>query len=290
MAREFGRVVGIDAQGAPAALAEKQDVASQITAQWQASHADAATPGDLRMLFPSDGIPTAAVALGKQHEAPKTAPDALPSEEVFLRNERLEWTRKGAGKGLRALDDLRSNVEQRTIAVDSLASPHAAAEGALLGAWTVNHFKTRGPSAAYRKDSSEKGGLHATPVPLAGAESEGQKKALRDDGDALQHTATPLSWWTGEVYAEAQNWSRELQETAANLMTPTIFAERVTERFKNVPHTRVEVHDADWVKSQNMNLFLSVAQGSEQPLRFVVVHYEGAPDAKDAPLAFVGKG
>lgn len=73
-------------------------------------------------------------------------------------------------------------------------------------------------------------------------------------------------------------------------MTPTIFAERIVAAFKNVPNTEVIVRDADWVRDQKMNLFLSVAQGSEQPLKFVEVHYHGAPDKDAAPLAFVGKG
>ena len=61
-------------------------------------------------------------------------------------------------------------------------------------------------------------------------------------------------------------------------MTPTIFTERIVAAFKNVPNTEVIVRDADWVRDQKMNLFLSVAQGSEQPLKFVEVHYHGAPD------------
>jgi leucyl aminopeptidase len=38
-----------------------------------------------------------------------------------------------------------------------------------------------------------------------------------------------------------------------------------------------------------MGSFLAVAQGSEQPPKLIVLHYEGAA-AKDAPIALVGKG
>lgn len=60
--------------------------------------------------------------------------------------------------------------------------------------------------------------------------------------------------------------------------------------FKNVPNTTVIVRDEEWVRGQNMNLFLSVAQGSDQPLKFVEIHYQGAPEKDAAPLALVGKG
>ena len=136
----------------------------------------------------------------------------------------------------------------------------------------------------------QQGGRHVEPVPLVGGVTDAEKKALVDPGDSLAQTGTPLSWWTGEVYAEAQNWSRELQETAANLMTPTMLAQRVVDRFKHVPNTSVRVHDEEWARLEQMNLFLSVAQGSEQPARFVEVEYRGAPDHDAAPLAFVGKG
>ena len=38
-----------------------------------------------------------------------------------------------------------------------------------------------------------------------------------------------------------------------------------------------------------MGGFLGVAQGSEEPLKFVEVTYSGGKEG-DAPLAFVGKG
>lgn len=38
-----------------------------------------------------------------------------------------------------------------------------------------------------------------------------------------------------------------------------------------------------------MGAFLSVANGSEEPPKFLELHYDGLPDSKES-IAFVGKG
>lgn len=287
----LGKVVRIDSEGAAPSLASLPEVASQVASQWKTSRASTVKPGECRLLFPAQSHPIAGVASGEQPRAPQTGPDSLPPKNVFLRNERLEWTRLAAAKGVRALRELgKINGEKQVIEVDSFSSSHAAAVGAILGLWNVNHFKTRGPMPGWDLPLDKQGGRHISIAPMKGLASQDEKNSLRDEDDDLCSTGTPLSWYTGEVYAHAQNWSRELQEVPANLMSPTIFSERVVNAFKNVPHTQVMIRDAKWAREQNMNLFLSVAQGSEQPCKFVEIHYHGAPEHHSAPLALVGKG
>lgn len=137
--------------------------------------------------------------------APLTAPDTLPTEDIFLRNEHLEETRVAAAKGARALRDLprisesesdADQVEKRAIAVDSFTSPHAAATGALLGLWKVNHFKSKQPKGAYGKKYDLQGGREITVVPL---DSQNDTAAIKDTGDVVASSSVPLSWKTGEV-------------------------------------------------------------------------------------------
>ena len=47
------------------------------------------------------------------------------------------------------------------------------------------------------------------------------------------------------------------------------------------------VHDQAWMEEQKMGSLLGVARGSEQPPRFIVLHYKGGGPTH---LAFVGKG
>lgn len=285
-----GVVVGVDTNGA--STAKNVDV----SAQWKASRASSSRANELRIFYPQDGAPVAAVSLGDQKPAPSTAPDLRPADKTFLRNEQLERVRLAAARGAKAIRDLGAGPEdkgdapvQRTVRLDPMSSPHAAATGAHLGLWTVNHFKTRGNNAAHGKDAALQGGKEIQVVPIDGAADETAKKQLKDAGDEIPSVA-PLSWYTGEVYAQAQNWARELKETPANLMTPTIFAQRVTAAFKNVPNTTVIVHDEAWAREQRMNSFLSVAAGSDEPAKFVEIIYQGAPDNDARSLGYVGKG
>lgn len=72
-------------------------------------------------------------------------------------------------------------------------------------------------------------------------------------------------------------------------MTPTIFTEIAKSILKDLPKVEVIVRDRDWVEGKKMGSFLSVAKGSDEPLKFLEIHYRGGKDG-DKPLALVGKG
>ena len=89
----------------------------------------------------------------------------------------------------------------------------------------------------------------------------------------------------------AQNHARKLAETPANMMTPTIFAEtaqKILSELKN-PNITVNVHDRDWAVEQKMGAFLSVGRGSEEPLKFLEIIYNGG-DSAETYVGLVGKG
>jgi aminopeptidase len=90
-------------------------------------------------------------------------------------------------------------------------------------------------------------------------------------------------------YAEAQNWARELGETPANLMTPTIFCKTVTAKLASLKNTSAITHDEDWAKSKGMGSFLSVTQGSDEPAKMLEIHYKGGASGSPT-LGLVGKG
>ena len=82
--------------------------------------------------------------------------------------------------------------------------------------------------------------------------------------------------------------AREWANRPANHATPTHLAEaaRGLARHKKIA---VEVLGPREVTRLGMGAFLAVAQGSEQPLRFIVLRYQGA-GARQAPTVLVGKG
>ncbi|CAO3591135.1 unnamed protein product [Absidia cylindrospora] len=80
-----------------------------------------------------------------------------------------------------------------------------------------------------------------------------------------------------------------LMTSPSNLMTPKLFSEEVAYLLAGLENTEVMVHDEEWAAKLNMNSFLSVAKGSQEPLRFLEIRYNGGrPDEK--PYALVGKG
>lgn len=94
-------------------------------------------------------------------------------------------------------------------------------------------------------------------------------------------------WIKGYILGSTQNWVRDLMESPANLLTPTIFANTVGARLEGLG-VNVMAHGPLWAQQQGMNSFLSVAKGSVEPPVFLELTYNGAGNAQ--PICLVGKG
>lgn len=106
---------------------------------------------------------------------------------------------------------------------------------------------------------------------------------LRVGGAALQRGIHR----TAEV-AESANFARILANEPSNVMTPEALAKAALKATRGIGVRRA-VRDERWLRRKKMNAILAVAQGSENPPRFVVLEYHPAR-AKGAPIALVGKG
>jgi leucyl aminopeptidase len=82
--------------------------------------------------------------------------------------------------------------------------------------------------------------------------------------------------------------ARECANRPANFCTPTFLGEEA-KRIGKEFGLDVQALDRKAVEKLGMGSFLSVARGSEEPLRFIVMQYRGAAK-KDAPIVLVGKG
>ncbi|KAJ7207566.1 leucine aminopeptidase [Mycena pura] len=227
-------------------------VASAI---WPASNAKPPKVGTTRVLF--DGSTSGKTAL--------TAISSLgPDFSSKSGDARRELVRRAVGGAVREVTRVADEVTE--VVVDGSLDPHAAAVAAHLSLYKFT-LKTDPPSR-FNPNLTE-------PIP--------EKVALKP------LTASP-EWDRGVVYARAQNLARTLMELPGNMMTPTIFAERVQKEFAGIENAEVIVRDEAWAAQKGMRTFLSVCQGSSQPAKFVEIHYKGAraPDAQ--PLVLVGKG
>jgi len=94
---------------------------------------------------------------------------------------------------------------------------------------------------------------------------------------------------TGMVLAEAQNYTREIDEYPANLMTPRKVAEIAKQLSKKNKKISVTVFDEKAMKKKGMNALLGVASGSAEPPKLVILEYNKGK--KNLPLyGLVGKG
>jgi leucyl aminopeptidase len=90
--------------------------------------------------------------------------------------------------------------------------------------------------------------------------------------------------------AEAANRARDLANMGGNQLTPERLAARAEEIAAKHPQVRVEPLGPDEIRELGMGAFAAVAQGSHNPARMIVMHYEPpSPARDDLTLGLVGK-
>ncbi|HWS55007.1 MAG TPA: leucyl aminopeptidase, partial [Pyrinomonadaceae bacterium] len=97
----------------------------------------------------------------------------------------------------------------------------------------------------------------------------------------------------GRVVGESVNFTRDLSNEPGGYLTPTVFAERAQE-IANEFGLEIDVLDQARMEAEGMGALLSVARGSDQPPKMMVLKYtpEGrtAVEEGEEYLALVGKG
>ena len=101
-------------------------------------------------------------------------------------------------------------------------------------------------------------------------------------------TAAAAGFRKGVGLAKGIALAKEWANRPANYATPVLLAGAAKELGK-LPGIKVEVLGPKEVAKLGMGSFIAVAQGSEEPLRFIVLRYEGAGKTT-APVVLVGKG
>ncbi len=179
----------------------------------------------------------------------------------------LAELRKASGAAVRFLKGRM--IRTGTLAIPGLASgeedaPRAITEGAIVADFDPDTYRTD------RKDQRMK---DFTVAAAAGAD---QARLQR----SLDH---------GRIVGESQNFTRELVNEPSNHMTPTILAERARKMCEEFG-LKCEVMGPVKIRELKMGAFWSVAQGSDEEPRLIVMRYEpqGAPE--NPVLGLIGKG
>ena len=93
----------------------------------------------------------------------------------------------------------------------------------------------------------------------------------------------------GQAIAAGMNVARDLGNTSPNVCTPSYLATHAKKLGKSNPKLKVTVFTDKQIRELGMGAFTAVGQGSANPCRMICMEYKGGT-AKQAPIAFVGKG
>ena len=177
-----------------------------------------------------------------------------------------ETVRRAASAGLRRARDLGA----RTVAIDLLGDKldvrqraHAAVEGAILGTYTFERYK---------REKSDKAVDGLTVV----------APETRDRRAATEGART------GQLFAEATWFARDLVNGPANDITPTHLAAVASEVAREM-RLGLKIYDRAECDAMGMGAFLAVAAGSQQPPKFIHLTYKPGGRTRRR-VAIIGKG
>jgi len=177
-----------------------------------------------------------------------------------------ERIRRAAAAALRRCRDLGAKVVSTALLGDGLSPKvraQALAEGALLGTYTFDRYKRERPGQVVKE--------------LWVVDPQRGLRASVREGLGL-----------GEIFAGATCLARDLVNEPANRVTPAYLA-KVAAQVARGGRLRLRLYDRAACRRMGMGAYLGVAQGSEEPLKFIHLTYRPRRRAR-RKIAIVGKG
>ena len=115
------------------------------------------------------------------------------------------------------------------------------------------------------------------------------QKAILNVAEEQQLTPARLAVAMGNAVALGVNTACDLGNLPGNICTPSYLASTAQKNAKRYPGMKVKVLKQKDMEEFKMGALLSVARGSRQPPRLIVIEYNGGKK-DDRPIALVGKG
>jgi leucyl aminopeptidase len=108
------------------------------------------------------------------------------------------------------------------------------------------------------------------------------------EADREKLPALKRGYEKGRILAEATNLARDMVNEPSNYMTPANMAE-MAGKLAKTHDLELMVFEREQMRKIGMGALLGVAQGSQQPPRFIVLSYKGRR-SKEIDIALIGKG
>jgi len=236
--------------------------------QGRIAEVDQFTDGLLRKLAASGELTGKSLEMTLVH-----APRGLKAERLLLvgagKRDKFDTAtlRKIAGAALRYLKS--RSVKQFAFVLRENESVESAAQAVAEGSLTANFEPDK-----YKTDKKDAKSVDS--MTLAGFPE--QDRTAADKGLAL-----------GRVIAESQNFARDLINEPSNKLTPKTLAEKAEAMAKQAGLS-VEILDEKRIADLKMGALLSVAQGSVEPPRMMVVTYTPPNPRPGVPvIGLIGK-
>ena len=153
-------------------------------------------------------------------------------------------------------------------AADPKALATAAVEGAILGSYRFDRYKSK-------KDGDDGGDEGGSSKHLE------ELQMIGDDGLAEDVEAARIG-------AEAENFARELQDLPSNVVTPSYLSGRAKAIADEHPTVTCEVIGRKQIAEKGMGGLVAVSQGTAEEPQLIVLRYDGGGDGET--LGLVGKG
>jgi leucyl aminopeptidase len=231
----------------------------------------------LETLAPQLGVTGARDEVRKIPAGAKLAADILVLTGLGERAEdgtfTTETLRRAAGAATRELAGLKSAAIALPASDD--AEITAVTEGALLGAYAFNRYRSAGNGSGKEAAKDAKNGKD----PVAAIEVLTPLHKNQKAKVAAERAA---------IVAAAVHAARDLVNTAPNELYPATFADAAKAAAKDVKHVKVTVLDDKQLASGGYGGLTAVGQGSSRGPRLVKVAY--TPARPSAKVALVGKG
>ena len=220
--------------------------------------------GEVTQVPAGDGVAAKRVVVHGLGDRAKLAPGRLRSQAGAL------------ARALRGLDAGRVALSAEGALTAAGGDPARAgrllAEGFALGLYRFDRHRTREQDRPRGRVAS----LRVVDSPGRSARASERRAAAVGEGAAR-----------GLALAGAQNLARDLANSPANLMTPTDMAERAQE-IAGAEGLDCEIVEREEAERLGMRSYLSVAAGSRQPPKFVVLRYRGGRGRRS--IGLIGKG
>lgn len=138
----------------------------------------------------------------------------------------------------------------------------------------------------------------AEKLAIAYGDANYQYVQTKTGNDAAPSKASGIIWVGDNVevafarglsIAQGINFAKELGNLPANICTPTYLAKQA-ELLAASADLKVTVLDEAEMEAMGAGAFVSVAKGSSEPGKLIIIEYNGAKNKDEAPHMLVGKG